>query len=63
MIDARGNRTEYVFDAAGRLLTTLHPNGTESSVSYDALGQKVAETDPAGRTTQFEYESCRARQI
>jgi len=51
----------YRYDQQGRLTaTTQHLGGGESrtqSQTYDVLGQRVASTDPAGKTTLVEYDA------
>lgn len=63
-IDERGNRTEYRYDAIGRLVETLYADETPGdlsdnprmSITYDAGGRRVAETDALGHTTRYQYD-------
>ncbi len=64
-IDALDRATQYVHDAAGRVVETILPDaevddGNDSNnarirYDYDAVGRKIAETDPSNRTTRFVY--------
>ena len=62
--DARGNTTDYVYDALNRLTTTILPDATSIDqlgravlqTSYDLAGNIVAQTDEDGRVTQFAYD-------
>jgi RHS repeat-associated protein len=51
----------YQYDHLGRqTVTTQHLGGGETrtqSQTYDALGQRVASTDPAGKTALFQYDA------
>ena len=58
MKDANGNVVSYEYDALGRKIKTVYPDGTYSTVKYNNLGQKTGETDAAGLTTQFEYNDA-----
>lgn len=63
-IDERGNRTEYRYDAVGRLVETIYADETPAdlsdnprmSITYDAGGRRVAETDALGHTTRYQYD-------
>jgi RHS repeat-associated protein len=61
--DALGRTTRFVYDAAGRMVETIHPDETADDAdnprtryAYDALGRKVAETDEMGRITRYSYD-------
>ena len=56
MLDERGNRTEYEYDAAGRLVLVRNALGHETRYEYDATGRQTAVIDPLGRTTSFVYD-------
>ncbi|GAB6167539.1 hypothetical protein JCM19992_35390 [Thermostilla marina] len=65
-VDELGRRTEYQYDALGRLIRKIlpDPDGEEGPLTspvyqytYDAAGNLVAETDPLGNVTQYEYDS------
>lgn len=45
----------YVFDAIGRLLSEVDPNGYETSLSYDGTGHLTGVADQAGRTLELTY--------
>ena len=63
-IDERGNRTEFRYDAVGRLIETIYADDTPNDLSdnpamtveYDAVGRRIAETDALGHTTRYEYD-------
>ncbi|MBE9061400.1 putative Ig domain-containing protein [cf. Phormidesmis sp. LEGE 11477] len=64
-IDERGNRTEYRYDAVGRLIETIYADETPDDLSdnptmqvdYDAVGRRLSETDALGRTTSYVYDN------
>jgi len=66
MIDALGRRTEYVFDATGRLTKTVlaDPDGVgsqtspEISFTYNSAGQVLTETDALGNVTTYTYDDA-----
>lgn len=58
-VDARGVRTSYGYDAAGRVLTrTVDPGGLNltTTYAYDALGRQVSVTDPNNVTTRIAFD-------
>lgn len=60
VIDAAGLATHYDYDAAGNLTALRRDAGAGvivNSFSYDALGRKVAQTDPDTGTTRFEINA------
>lgn len=58
MKDANGNTVSYEYDALGRKIKTISPDGTYSTVKYNNLGQKIEEADAAGLVTKFEYNDA-----
>lgn len=52
-IDERGNRTEFVFDAAGGQTVVRDALGHETTTAYDDAGRRIAMTDALGHTTRF----------
>jgi large repetitive protein len=55
-----GIRTEFEHDAVGRItLTRVIRDGQafETRTTYDANGNKIAETDPLNRTTRYTYDA------
>ncbi|MFX8207326.1 RHS repeat domain-containing protein, partial [Acinetobacter baumannii] len=58
-IDANGNKVDYTYDAANRLLSrTIDPNGLNlvTRYQYDAKGERVSTTDANGVVTQVAYD-------
>ena len=47
--------TEFVFDAAGLLLSRADRNGNTTAYAYDGQGLLISVTDPAGLVTGFDY--------
>lgn len=60
MKDANGNMVSYEYDALGRKIKTIFPDGTFVTVKYNNLGQNIEEIDTAGLATKFEYNEYRA---
>lgn len=57
--DANGNAVAYTYDAAGRVLTrTVDPSGLKlvTRYAYDAMGEKISETDPRGIVTETAWD-------
>ena len=60
--------TQYVYDGLGRVERTIYPDPdgdpgaelpqTETAVTYDSLGRRVAETDQMGQTTYYKYDDA-----
>ena len=67
--DPAGNVTEYVNDNLDRLVEEIDPDPTTGQASqggaacpttyylYDALGNKISETDPNDNTTTYQYDA------
>lgn len=61
--DAAAGETDNVFEAMGRLLSTIGPAPTAGAArptenfTYNADGQILTETNALGATTQFVYNS------
>jgi len=49
--DARGDRTVYLYDSSNRLAAISYPDGTQTSNTYDAVGNRTKLTDWTGETT------------
>ncbi|OHX13374.1 hypothetical protein BI347_07510 [Chromobacterium sphagni] len=59
--DARGVKTRYSYDAAGRVLSrTVDPDGLKltTQTCYDAQGRILRQTDPSGRVTETRYDAA-----
>jgi RHS repeat-associated protein len=61
MTDQVGSVTSYGYDPDGNLITQQDPSGT-TLTAYDARGNPVAVTSPAGGTAHFVYDAAN-RQI
>ena len=66
-VDARGNetganpnsyRTQYVYDAMNRLVSTTDPLGHATVNSYDAAGNLLTTTNAIGASTTYEYDAA-----
>lgn len=57
VIDTRGGRTSYQFNAQGLPLAITDPTGGTVQFEYDAFGRLLRQTDPAGHTDQFTYDT------
>ena len=49
--------SEWIYDAAGRLVETIHPDGSQELEEYNERGLKSAHVDRLGRRTESEYDS------
>jgi large repetitive protein len=64
-IDERGNRTEYRYDAVGRLTDTIYADKTPNTLSdnptihvdYDDIGRRIADINALGNTTSYQYDN------
>jgi RHS repeat-associated protein len=56
-IDALGRRTEFSYDAAGRLVRTTFADGTTREERYDSGGRRTERQDEDGRVTTFEHDA------
>jgi RHS repeat-associated protein len=55
----RGTSTHYLYDSQGRLIRVTDPLGGIQSFTYDAIGQKLSETDQLGHTFGYTYSPKR----
>ncbi|MBW8311224.1 MAG: putative Ig domain-containing protein [Rhizobium sp.] len=49
-------KTEWVYDALGRLIASRDANGYIDSFAYDASGKRVSSTDSMGAVTRYAYD-------
>jgi YD repeat-containing protein len=56
LTDGSESVTRYVYDAAGRLLTTIDATGDVTGYSYDGLGRLLAVTNGLGEVTINSYD-------
>jgi len=54
--DALGRQTQYVTDAAGRVVATVDPLGNRSIRDWDDRNRLLSITDPLGGITAFTYD-------
>lgn len=57
VIDPDGNKLEYTYDSAGRLLVTKDPHGNETTIAYDHFGRKIQQIDPDLGTWDYQYNA------
>nr|WP_322712654.1 putative Ig domain-containing protein [Nostoc sp. ChiSLP03a]MDZ8213882.1 putative Ig domain-containing protein [Nostoc sp. ChiSLP03a] len=63
-IDERGNRTEFHYDAIGRLVEIISADDTPATLTdnpkttytYDKVGQRITETDALNHATAYKYD-------
>ena len=55
------SRTEYEYDAAGRQIAKIGPEGTRTEYKYDALGRRIKTIHPDGTFTTTEYNEAGRR--
>jgi RHS repeat-associated protein len=48
--------TQYQYDAAGRVIATIDPNGQNWTYGYDVNDRPTSATDPLGNTTGWAYD-------
>jgi len=58
---AAADITQYVYDAFGRLLQTVSPNGGVTSYAYDGLNRLLAMQDAEGNFTATRYDDASRR--
>ncbi len=56
-VDALGNRTTTIYDAAGEAIATIDALGNRTTTAYDAAGNAVAVTDANNHTTTSVYDA------
>ncbi len=49
--------TEFEYDAEGRLIRTIHQNGSTTQTEYDDAGLEIRNIDELGRITEHVYDS------
>ena len=55
-VDAKGNRTEYEYDDAGRKTVTRNALLQETITQYDGVGNVTHVTGPNGETVEYLYD-------
>jgi RHS repeat-associated protein len=67
-IDPLSNTTTYSYDSVGRLQSTVSPKGNvlggnpsayTTSYMFNALGERLSETDTLGHVTSYKYDANR----
>ncbi len=56
LIDAKGNPTHYVYDAAGNKLKEIYADGSVVEYTYDALNRMASRKAADGAVVRFEYD-------
>lgn len=49
--------TSFEYDRENRLVKTLYPDGTFTTVAYNELGKQTSTKDQLGRETKYEYDA------
>ncbi|MGL4861008.1 MAG: RHS repeat-associated core domain-containing protein, partial [Enterobacteriaceae bacterium] len=55
--DSLGRSSAYLYDQAGRLVSTTSPDGQTAVSSYDASGRVTEQTDAQGNTFRYQYDN------
>lgn len=55
--DALGNRTSYVHDSSGNLVSAVSPNGSRRAMTYDIVDRKIRMVDPDLGTTTYAHNA------
>lgn len=55
--DAKGQRTAYEYDPAGRLIKETDPLGNVTTYAYDFRGNLATKTNPDGKTSTYAYDA------
>ena len=55
--DGKGNETNYITDAWGRVAETVKADGSREKFTYDYGGNVTSTTDGNGNTIQYQYNS------
>ena len=56
--DARDNTTQFIKDDFGRAVAVLSADAGVSRYGYDAAGNRIRWTNPAGNTTQYTWDAA-----
>lgn len=55
--DRNGNKTQYIIDSNGNVISIIYPNGSMKSYSYDSNNNLISQTDENGNTVYYVYDS------
>jgi RHS repeat-associated protein len=58
VVDPRGRRTSYGYDALDRLTRTTRPDGSAERLEYDRATRLAASTDPNGLVKRFTVDAA-----
>ncbi|MCZ8384134.1 LysM peptidoglycan-binding domain-containing protein [Achromobacter xylosoxidans] len=58
ILDGEQVLTRYVYDQAGRLLTSISPTNGATSYVYDGLGRQISVQDAQGNLTLTQYDDA-----
>ncbi len=56
LIDAKGNPTHYLYDAAGNRVREIYADGSVVEYTYDALNRMASRKAADGTVVRFEYD-------
>lgn len=59
--DRLGRQTQFIYDAAGRLVQTIHPDGTTNKTVHDPAGRARETVDARGASTRFGFDAAGRR--
>ncbi len=59
--DRLGRVTQFQYDAVGRMVRTLHADGTTNTTVYDEAGRVTQTVDARGGVTKFGYDAVGRR--
>jgi RHS repeat-associated protein len=57
LTDAKGNTTQYGYDATGDLRNITYPNGSQEAFDYDPLGNLSESINRRGRAIGYQYDA------
>jgi len=63
VLDGKQVLTRYVYDQAGRLLTTISPTGGATSYTYDGMGRVLTAQDALGNVSYTQYDDAGNRVV
>ena len=55
--DPYGRVTSHVYDAEGRRIRTIHPDGTQVQTSWDTASRRIGAVNEEGQATTYAYDA------